>query len=386
MNVLVIPDKFKGSLSGTEVIQAIQQGLRQHDPTIETHAITASDGGDGFLDAIRKSNDAVEVVRCETTDPLGRPIVAEYGIDPGRKSAYIEMARASGMELLDPSERNPLRTSTLGTGLLLVDAIGRDVHNVYIGLGGSATNDGGIGIAQALGFRFHDAGGASLPPSGGSLEQIDSIDSSAVNPALQHVKVYAINDVANPLLGPEGAAAVYAPQKGADPAMVVQLENGLEQLQRIVCRDLHIDAADVPGAGAAGGTGYGLKAFLDAEFLSGIEFVLSLTGIETLLAGGSIDWIISGEGKIDDQTGYGKLVRGVAEVGQKYGVPVIALCGAIALQHKTIGDLGLTKVIAIHDPTRPLEYTMQHAKELLVEAAEQILKDLPAGSVSDRQV
>ncbi|MCA9139789.1 MAG: glycerate kinase [Planctomycetales bacterium] len=372
MNVLVIPDKFKGSLSASEVIHAIQAGLRKHDPEIQIHAITASDGGDGFLDAIRKSNDAVQTIRCETTDPLGRTIMAEYGIDRHRKSAYIEMARASGMELLRQSERNPMLTTTLGTGLLLVDAIDRDLENIYIGLGGSATNDGGIGIAHALGFRFLDSKGGELQPIGGSLEQIDSIDVSGVTMTMKNVKVHAINDVTNPLTGPEGAATVYAPQKGADAEMVVLLERGLDRLQQVVCRDLGVDAAHVPGAGAAGGTGYGLKVFLGAEFLSGIEFVLSLTGIESLLESGNVDWIISGEGKIDDQTGYGKLVCGVANIGKKYGVPVIALCGVNALQHKTVADLGLAKVVSIHDPTRPLEYTIHNAKELLTKAAEHV--------------
>lgn len=375
MNILVIPDKFKGSLTGTEVIAAITEGLVRFDPKIQVHSITASDGGDGFLEAILKSDGSVEIVDCETTDPLGRPITAQYGLDRESGKAFIEMARASGMELLTADERNPLRTSTLGTGQLVVDAIGQGATDIYMGLGGSATNDGGTGIAKAIGYEFLDADGQSLPATGASLEQISRIDDRAVLPALKNVRVHAINDVANPLLGPEGAAAVYAPQKGADPPMVERLESGLDRLQQIVQRDLGIDAASLPGAGAAGGTGYGLRAFLDADFLSGIEFVLSLTGIESLLAGGTIDVIISGEGKIDDQTAYGKLVRGVADVGEKYSVPVMALCGMLKLENKSISDLGLQKVLQIHDPARPLDYTMRHARELLVDAAETLFRD-----------
>lgn len=373
MNVLIIPDKFKGSLTGTEVIRGIEEGLRRHDPNVQTRSITASDGGDGFLDAIRKSNESVETIECETLDPLQRPIRAAYGFDTERRAAYIEMARASGMELLAAAERIPMRTSTIGTGRLILDALDRGAEQLYVGLGGSATNDGGVGIAQAVGYRFLDSNANCLPPIGGSLNEIASIDDSAVIPGLSEVRVYAINDVANPLCGPEGAAAVYAPQKGADAEMVVQLDHGLDRLQQVVRGDLGIDAANLPGAGAAGGTGYGLKVFLNAEFLSGIEFVLSLTGMETLLAGGTIDWIITGEGKIDDQTGYGKLVRGVAEVGRKYHVPVAALCGMLALKNKSIEDLGLTRVIQIHDPRHSVEHTMAHAKELLVDAAEKIL-------------
>ncbi|MDV6029362.1 MAG: glycerate kinase [Phycisphaera sp. RhM] len=374
MNVLIIPDKFKGSLTGTEVIEAIEAGLRRFDSGIQIHSITASDGGDGFLDAICKSDASVEAIGCQTTDPLGRPIQADYGLDASRGTAYIEMARASGMELLAAEERDPSRTSTLGTGTLIADALRRGAKTLYIGLGGSATNDGGIGIAEALGYRFLDGDGATLPSTGGSLEQIASIDASGVLPELFSARVFAINDVANPLLGPEGAAAVYGPQKGADQTMVVRLDRGLDRLQQVVRRDLQLDVADVPGAGAAGGTGYGLKAFLHAEFLSGIEFVLSLTGVESLLSGGTIDWIVTGEGKIDDQTAYGKLVRGVADVGEKYHVPVAALCGVLALEHASVEDLGLARVRQIHDPARSVDETIRQARALLIDAAEQLLR------------
>lgn len=374
MNILIIPDKFKGSLTASEVIEAIREGIHRFDDTIHTHRITASDGGDGFLDAIRKSNHSVETVVCDTTDPLGRPIQSEYGFDATARAAFVEMAKASGMELLSAAERDPSKTSTRGTGTLIVDAIGRGAEKVYIGLGGSATNDGGIGIAEALGFRFLDDGGGPVLSVGGSLRQIDSVDSSNVMPGLADVQIFAINDVANPLLGPEGAASVYAPQKGADPEMVLLLERGLDNLQQVVSRDLKVDAANVPGAGAAGGTGYGLKAFLGAEFLSGIEFVLALTGVEALLSSGTIDWIVTGEGRIDDQTAYGKLVRGVADVGKKYDVPVVALCGQLALEHKTVEDLGLERAEQIHDPEKSVEYTMEHARELLITAAETVLK------------
>ncbi|MCO8121358.1 glycerate kinase [Stieleria sp. TO1_6] len=374
MNILIIPDKFKGSLSGAEVIAAIAEGIRAVDDHIKVHHIIASDGGDGFLHSIENNHPCLDSIACQTTDPLGREIQSKYLFDAQANCAYVEMAKASGMELLSAAERNPMLTSTRGTGVLIADAIARGAETIFVGLGGSATNDGGVGIAAALGYRFIDPQGTEIDPVGGQLQQIASIDASGRLPALDHVRVVAINDVANPLLGDEGAAAVYAPQKGADEDMVAQLELGLANLDQVVQRDLGIAAADVAGAGAAGGTGYGLKVFLQAEYQSGIEFVLSLTGTERLLAGGAVDLIITGEGRIDDQTAYGKLVHGVSVVGEKYGVPVAAVCGQLAMQQKTIHDLGLRRVIQIHDPERDLEFTIQNAKSLLVDAASQLIR------------
>jgi len=374
MNVLIIPDKFKGSLTAAQAIERIRDGLRQADPSTETHSITASDGGDGFLDAVCETAPSIQRCFCQTIDPLGRPLQAPYGYDPEKNVAYVEMAKASGMECLKAHERNPSQTSTKGTGVLIADAIRRGATRVYVGLGGSATNDGGTGIADAVGFRFLDFSDQPVDPVGGSLQSIGRIDAGRRVPALDDVEVFAINDVTNPLLGPEGAAAVYAPQKGADANMVDQLERGLVQLNRIVRRDLGIAAAEVPGAGAAGGAGYGLKVFLNAKFLSGIDFVLSLTGIESLLDGGTIDCIITGEGRIDDQTAYGKLVRGVADVGRKYRVPVVAICGINALQQKTIDDLGVQDIIQLHNEARPLDETISRAGELLQSAAAALMQ------------
>ncbi|KAA5546220.1 glycerate kinase [Roseiconus nitratireducens] len=374
MKVLIIPDKFKGSLSGKEVTEQIVHGLHDFDDLIETHAISGSDGGDGFLESIAQTIKNAKWIDCQTTDPLGREIQASFLFDPQREFAYVEMARASGLELLTTEERNPLRTSSLGTGLLIRRAIDHGARSVFVGLGGSATNDGGAGIASALGYRLLDADGSPLPPGGGHLTHLERIERSPIEPLLRQVRFFAINDVCNPLLGPEGAAQVYAPQKGADPEMVRQLEAGLDCLQRVVRRDLDVEVASVPGAGAAGGAGYGLKAFLNAEFLSGIEFVLSQSEIEALLNGGQIDYIVTGEGRIDDQTAYGKLVRGVAKAGASYGVPVVAICGQLDLKQKSVEDLGLSNVLQIHQPGSSIEYTMENAGALVRQAAAQILK------------
>ncbi|MEM0925816.1 MAG: glycerate kinase [Planctomycetota bacterium] len=367
MKVLIVPDKFKGSLTAEEAITAIRAGLTDRDPTVRSHAMIASDGGDGFLQAVLKSDAAVELQSCETSDPLGRPITADYGIRRSDGSAFIEMAKASGMELLQKVELDPYKTSTFGTGRLIADAIDRGMKTIYVGLGGSATNDGGCGIARAVGYRMLDQAGVEIEYTGGGLEKLWAIDQSSVR-ALDGVRVLAINDVANPLVGSQGASVIYCPQKGADSVIVDQLDRNLAELSEVVKRDLGIDAASLPGAGAAGGTGYGLSVFLGADFLSGVEFVLSLTGIEDVLSAGDIDLIITGEGRIDDQTAYGKLVRGVATVGESFRIPVIAVCGINALKTKTAHDLGVKRIIELHDPSRPVETTIRDAALLLRQA------------------
>ena len=375
MRVLIIPDKFKGSLTATEVIQAVRRGLERYDPSIQSESVVASDGGDGFLESIRQTSNSIDSIEIDTTDPLGRPIRAEYLLDRCKGVAYVELARASGMELLPPEKRNPSLTTTFGTGTLIKSAIENGAKSVYIGIGGSATNDGGTGIATAMGYEFFDKLGLPVDPVGGQLFRIESIRAPQ-NPIQSDVKIFAINDVKNPLTGETGAAKVYGPQKGADPATVEFLDVGLDHLQQVVQRELAADAANLPGSGAAGGTGYGLKVFLGAEFLSGIEFVLTLAGADQKLSSGAFDWIITGEGRIDDQTAYGKLVRGVAEVGEKHGVPVIAVCGLLQLESNSIQDLGLQHVTQIHDDSRDLIETIRQADQLVVHAVEKVMKTL----------
>lgn len=364
MKVLIVPDKFKGSLTANSVIEAIRLGLQDRAAGIETHAITASDGGDGFLEAVRRSDPEVELCDCQTTDPLGRPIEARYGFSNKTSTAFVEMAKASGMELLADHELNPSATSTLGTGTLMVDAVRRGAKRVYVGLGGSATTDGGTGIATAFGYRLLDRDGHFISPTGGDLQTLAAIDSSAAF-VPNDVQFFAINDVRNPLLGSQGASRVYAPQKGASPAMVDQLEANLTHLDKVVRRDLAKEASEIPGTGAAGGTGFGLHVFLDAPFLSGIEFVFALTGIESLLAKGDIDLMITGEGRIDDQTSFGKLVSGVASVGRKFGVPVIAVCGISKLENRSKEDIGVEEIYQLHDGVRPVDETIREASSIL---------------------
>ncbi len=287
MNILLIPDKFKGSVTAEGVLKALSQGILKSVPKAEIFKVMASDGGDGFLDAVQNYI-SLERVEVETIDPLGRPIKAYYMFNELNSTAYVELAKASGIELLSTAELNVMETSTIGTGIQIEDAIKRGAKNIIIGLGGSATNDGGTGIAQALGYRFLDAKGNQLAPKGKNLSLISKISKNE-NPIWKGISFTAVNDVTNPLFGKEGAAYVYAKQKGADGLQIEGLDKGLRNLARTVQNEMGVDHAEMPGTGAAGGTAYGLKTFFNAEFISGIEFLFKLAGIPQLLKETPVD-------------------------------------------------------------------------------------------------
>ena len=364
MKILLIPDKFKGSLNAEEVVEALTAGIIGALPSAQITAVLASDGGEGFLDAIAK-NITTERIETTTAGPLGRPVHTHYLLTSSRTMAYIEMAMASGLELLDPEERNPLHTSTWGTGLQIRDAMDKGAQRIYLGIGGSATNDGGIGAAAALGYRFLDASGTEVPLTGAGLSQIQQI----VKPkkAVEGVAFFAVNDVNNPLYGENGAAFVYGPQKGADPNALMALDKGLRHLEGLVKRELGKDVAQVPGSGAAGGMAYGLKAFFNAEFISGTEFILELAGLGDRMKNDPPDLLITGEGRIDPQSLSGKLIQGVLGFGKQYEVPVLAVCGLRDISESKLLAEGFEHVIEIRDPKRDLEYNMAHARVLLEE-------------------
>ena len=345
MTILLVPDSFKDSLTASEVVKYLQEGFEQINPALQIQSYIASDGGEGFLDAVQPYTNAEPVI-CDTQDPLGRLLKANYLINSARDTAYIELAKASGIELLDTKERNPMYTSTYGTGLQIKDAISRGATTIYVGLGGSATNDAGIGMAAALGYTFLDKNDQVIAPQGQYLKDIASI---SLPNAPHEVSVIAINDVQNPLFGSQGAAHIYAQQKGASDIEISQLDSGLKHLSKIVYRDLKVDFSELPGAGAAGGTGYGLASFCGARFTAGMQFVLGIAGIEEQLKLGAIDAIITGEGSIDDQTMHGKLVKGVSQMGNHYQVPVYGVCGISQLQRYTLKDLGLKRVFSVAD-------------------------------------
>ncbi len=364
MNVLLIPDKFKSSLTAEGVIKSISNGIRRVHSDTKIFSVLASDGGDGFLDAINKYT-PLEKITMDTLDPLGRKISSYYLWDTKKKTAYIELAKASGIELLTNAELDVMQTSTVGTGIQVKDALDRDAKKIVIGLGGSATNDGGTGIADILGYRFLDSKGNELTPSGSNLSRIAKILINDDSLSWKNVAFIAVNDVTNSLYGEEGAAYVYAKQKGANSEEIELLDTGLRHLASIVQKTMGIDIATVRGTGAAGGTGYGLKAFFNAEFINGIDFLFQLAEIPELLERENIDYIITGEGKIDLQTLHGKLIKGVMDIAKQYQIPVIAICGKSEVDRKVLKNKGLKDVLEIHDPVKSIQYSMDNASTLI---------------------
>jgi glycerate 2-kinase len=360
MNILIAPDKYKGSLSAKDVCQALYKGLQLKYPSSTIISKPLADGGDGSLDVLEYYHE-VKTITKTVQDPLGRPIVAQYKMSD--VIAYIEMAAASGLVLLQDHERNCMQTSTFGTGELIADAIEKGAKEIYLFIGGSATNDGGIGIAAALGYCFMDNKGNVLSPIGKNLESIQHIDDSKVNVDFHLIKVVVISDVNNPLYGKNGAALVYASQKGASPKEIVKLDHGLKNLSDILHKQGYRDIAQTPGSGAGGGVGGGAMAFLNAELKSGIEFFLDLTGLEQDII--DCDVVITGEGMLDKQTEQGKVISGVCSLAKKYNKKVIAVCGAADFQVSE--QLGLTEVYTVISRSTSMQDAMENTTEKLVE-------------------
>ncbi len=328
MNILVIPDKFKDALPVKKVISAITNGIYKHSKSHQVISIIASDGGDGFLDAIIQVYPNIKKITTKTVNPFGESILALYLFDPLKQTAYIELAEASGLELLKPNKRNCNISSTYGTGLQIKHAIKNGTKNIFIGLGGSATNDGGTGILRALGFIFFDKNKNPIATVGNNLDQINTFIPSSNT--YENINFYTVNDVHNLLLGPNGATFTYALQKGAKKSDLTGLEKGMSNL--FYCAKRYFPKLkDNSGFGAAGGTCFGLSTFLNAKIISGIDFILDLQKINKILENSKIDLIITGEGKIDKQTLHGKFIKGVLRVSKKYSIPVIAICGVSEL-------------------------------------------------------
>ncbi|WP_425237430.1 glycerate kinase [Ulvibacterium sp.] len=375
MNILIIPDKFKGSLGTKEVIAAISNGIKKIIPDANLYPVLASDGGDGFLNAVAENLDC-EVVTVDTVDPLGRRIKADYLLNHVNRVAYIELAKSSGLELLQVHELSAMKTSTYGTGLQIRDAILKGATSIYVGLGGSATNDGGTGIARSLGYRFLDDSSNDLEPNGENLLKIRTIKNEEAVLSPNGISFYAVNDVDNPLYGAKGAAHIYARQKGANDSEINTLDEGLRNLDAVVQGNLGKNVARNPGAGAAGGTAYGLQAFLNAEFISGIDFVLDLAQVKELLQEEKMDYVITGEGKFDNQTLHGKLIKGVVDLGKNHEVPVIVVCGQTEVAAEKLTSLHITEILEIRDASKPLEYNMENAAALTEKAISTFFKNL----------
>lgn len=359
IKVVVACDSFKGSLTAAEATASVAVGVRSalgnRGQVVE---IPVADGGEGTSSIITRAAGG-EMVRCLAPDSLGRKVECAYGIVErvgNAPLAVIELAEASGLTRLKTYERNPLLTSTRGTGEMIADAYARGCRSFIVGLGGSATNDGGAGLLQALGVRLLGRGGEEIADGGGALEQLEAIDMSHARRDILNCRFTVLCDVTNPLVGPDGAAAVFGPQKGASPADVVKLDKGLRRYADIVMRTVGIDVATFPGAGAAGGVGAAFKAFFDAETQSGIHATLSLCGFGEHVADASL--VITGEGKIDLQTLGGKAPAGVLEVARHYGVPVVALAGAVS-DMAELRAAGFADVVAVSPQGVPLSEVMR---------------------------
>lgn len=371
MHIVVAPDSFKECLTATQVSLAISKGIKRIVPEADIICIPVADGGEGTVEALVTATGG-KIIQTPSVDALNRPIQSFYGILGDGKTAVIEMAAASGIELIAPEERTPLITTTFGTGVLLKAALDAGFTQIIIGIGGSATNDGGSGMAQALGFELFDKDGQPLNLGGGSLCALHSIDWSNVHPKLQEAKITVACDVRNPLIGPSGATYVYGPQKGATPQMLETLEKNMVHFSRILHQEMKINVSEIPGAGAAGGLGAGLMAFCKAEMISGFELVSKLTNLEKHISQASL--VFTAEGKIDAQTAFGKTISGVGQLAKRYKVPVIALAGMVTDDLTELYKQGVTSVFAIGNQPMSLEESKARAAELLANTAEQIMR------------
>lgn len=375
MKILICPDKFKGSLDAKQVCLAIERGLLQIDPGLLIESVPLADGGEGTCDLLTEGNGG-SAIKIEVNGPLFSPVVSHYGISKDGGTAYIEMAVASGLTLLRPEERNPLFTTTFGTGEMMADAMKRGATTIVLGLGGSATNDAGIGMAAALGYEFCDVDGNILKPTGENLIHLHRIKTTNVNPLLSRTTVIALCDVTNPLAGIDGAAHVYGPQKGAGKSDVELLDAGLRNFRRIVHKQLKIPV-DFPGAGAAGGLGAGAKVFVHAAMERGVAFIIRNTNLADKIA--QSNFIITGEGKIDNQTFSGKVVSEVTRLGQEAGKPVIAVCGICEVPEEDAKSHGLKKIISLVNGETSAESAIQHASDLVTQRIKEAFKELREG-------
>lgn len=358
MKIVIAPDSYKESLSALDVATAIETGFREIYPHAEYVKVPVADGGEGTVEAMVAATQG-HIVQVSVTGPLGEPVNAFYGLSGDMRCAYIEMAAASGLESVPPNRRNPLLTTSWGTGELIRHALDAGVSQIIIGIGGSATNDGGAGMAQALGAKLLSAGQQQIAPGGGALETLARIDLSELDPRLADCRIDVACDVTNPLTGPQGASAVFGPQKGATAAMIERLDRGLQHFAQIIDRDLDIDVLSLEGGGAAGGMGAALYAFCGANLRPGIEIVTDALGLAELVA--DADLVITGEGRIDSQTIHGKVPVGVAKVAKRFNVPVIGIAGSLTADVGAVHQHGLDAVFSVLYSVCTLEEALANA-------------------------
>lgn len=369
--IAVVPDSFKGSLTALEAATCVERGLKSVLSNVAVRKIPMADGGDGTVQTIVDATNG-RILSKTVRNPLGRKTKASFGITGDGKTAVIEMATASGLALLKPAERNPMITTTIGTGELIRHALDLGVKKVLVGIGGSATNDGGTGMARALGVKFFDKKGKRLPEGGGALGRLARIDASGLDERISQVSIEVACDVDNPLVGPRGAAQVYGPQKGATPSMVKSLDAGLRQMAAVIKKDLGRSIIRTPGGGAAGGLGAGLMAFLGGELKPGIRIVMDVIDLKKRLKG--CDLVITGEGRMDGQTAFGKAPSGVAAVAKTLGIPVIAISGCVGEDVAKVNSIGIHAYFsALQEPVEEIMLP-QRGPGMLEDCAAQIAR------------
>lgn len=362
MKILIAPDSFKDCLSSKKVAGFVCKGLMSSSNRFEVKILPLADGGEGTVEAIVEATNG-QYVGAIVHDPLMRKINTRYGVTGDNETAVIEMAAASGLELLKPEERNPWYTTTFGTGELILDALDKGYTKIILGIGGSATNDGGTGMASALGVKFYDKSNRIINPTGGSISDLKYIDISEIDNRLADTQIIIASDVKNPLCGAEGASYIYAKQKGAGSEIIKKLDDNLYLLSEIILKQTGINVNNIPGAGAAGGLGAGLIAFCGAQMQNGFEIIRKIVDLDSLC-----DWadiIITGEGKIDSQTRFGKTPMGVANVAKKCNKKVIAVAGALGTGYSELYDFGFDLILSIQDKPTELEIAIQRAPDLL---------------------
>lgn len=367
MKFVLAPDKFKGSLTGLEFCQAAEKGLKSVYPEAEVQWLPMADGGDGTIEVVRFYLEG-NIITVRVHNPLFRDVEAHYIFSEKQQLAYIEMAEASGIKVLNQEAFNCLHTTSLGTGELILDAINRGAKEIILGIGGSATNDAGMGMATALGYRFLDHYGSELEPVGAQLQQLAKIDTATADPRLEKVTFITACDVKNPLYGKDGAAYVYGPQKGASNVEVDLLDAGLRNFAAVVRNDIGINLQEIEGAGAAGGLGAGAVLFLKSSLTSGVDLIKRIADFDNKIDGAN--WIITGEGKLDGQTLSGKTIDGILRSGREKGIPVAAICGAIELKEDALKELGFRYAAAVSGKMPNQELAFKHASENVMLAAQ----------------
>jgi glycerate kinase len=377
MKFVFAPDSFKGTLTSVEAAELLQKAAAAHFPGAAFYKVPVADGGEGTVEAVVTALNG-EYRLALVTGPLDQPVQANYGLARKGRLAVIEMAAASGLPLVPAGLRNPLKTTSRGTGELLVRAMDEGAAEILIGIGGSATNDGGMGLLSALGAHFYDAAGASLPDCGESLGRVAGIDLQGLHPGLKHTALTVICDVTNPLLGPTGAAAVYAPQKGAGTAAVAFLEEGMAQYAELFWQQHGLDIANFPGAGAAGGLGAALGGVLGAAMRPGIDAMLDLVDFDELIT--DADLVVTGEGRIDGQSvRYGKVVAGIARRCAKAGVPLAIIAGGMGPEAEMIFDVAFSSIMPTVSAAMPLEEALSHSHELFESASDRMFRFIKIG-------